>query len=437
MIDPIADTDLRLRLYLPLRWLVMLRWLVAAAVLAGGLLNAFLLHWYPQYLPLLLCGLFILAYNVMLWRLQRLKLRPMNLVSLAWFHILADLVLLTLLVLCTGKAASPLVGFYVFHMVFASLLLSPLAAYGCAAIAIALFAGCLLLMHDWPGDRAGLLALAGWSLTLVFTVYLTSRITGLLRRNYAQLQRRSRRVRDLLEHLRRQQDVMIQHEKSVTMGHMAAGVAHEIANPLASMDSLLQLMQRSPKHLTPDKIDLLRQQIDRIKIIVRQMTDFAHPTEYQWKTLPINELIESGLELVRFDRRLGKIKLERQLCSRNCPVRVQAHAVQQVMVNVIVNALDALQQTPDPCISIRTECDGHGPSIYIADNGPGISASARGELFEPFFTTKPVGQGTGLGLTICSRLMRQQGGYIELTDTTGRGATFHIKLPPPPEVKCE
>ncbi len=432
MTDPIAATNLRLRLYLPLRWLVMLRWLVAALVIAGGLLNAFLLHWYPQRLPLLLCGLFILTYNVMLWRLQRLKLRPLNLVSLAWFHILADLVLLTLLVLCTGKAASPLVGFYVFHMVFASLLLSPLAAYGCAAVAIVLFSGCLLVMHAWPGDRAGMLALAGWALTLVFTVYLTSRITGLLRRNYAQLLRRSRRVRDLVEHLRRQQDVMIQHEKSVTMGHMAAGVAHEIANPLASMDSLLQLMQRNPRHMTIDKLGILRQQIDRIKIIVRQMTDFAHPTEYQWKTLPINELLESSLELVRFDRRLGNIKVQKQLCSRNCMVRVQAHAVQQVMINVIVNALDALQQTPDPCITIRTECSGNGPSIFIADNGPGISPAARGELFEPFFTTKPVGQGTGLGLTICSKLMQQQGGFIELLDGDDRGATFHIKLPPAP-----
>lgn len=422
--------NLRLALHLPLRWLVNLRWLAGGAVIVGGLANALWLRWYPYPWALVGCGAVILAYNALLRRLLRAPgRRRVGIVTQAWIHILTDLLLLSLLVMCTGAAESPLLGFFVFHMVFASLLLSPRAAYACAAAAIVLMAATAALHEGTPPTRSDWLRLIGWAVTLLLTVYLTGYITARLRRHRQQLVARNRRVRGLVDRLRQQQMAMIQHEKAVTMGHMAAGVAHEIANPLASMDSLLQLMKRNEKHLTTEKVDTLRHQIDRIKITVRHMTDFAHPTEFQWRMVPINDLVDSGLELVRFDHRLRQVKLEKHYTPRNCKVRVQAHAVQQVLVNVMLNAMDALADRPDARITVRTLCEGRGPTVQIADNGPGVGPAVRSELFEPFFTTKPVGKGTGLGLTICAQLMRRQGGDIELVDNDGGGATFRITLP--------
>jgi two-component system sensor histidine kinase AtoS len=155
-----------------------------------------------------------------------------------------------------------------------------------------------------------MLILVGWGLTLLLTVHLTNRIASNLRRNRARLRLQNQRVRSLARRLQRQKRAMIQHEKTVAMGQMAAGVAHEIANPLASMDSLIQLMQRHPKHMSTDKLTALSEQVDRINNTVRQLTNFAHPTDHQVDSVGLNGLVEAGLDMVRFDRRHKDVPIE-------------------------------------------------------------------------------------------------------------------------------
>ncbi len=414
-----------------IRWLIGLRWLAGATVIVGGLADGWWLKWYPQPLRLVLLGVGILLYNAALWAACRrhpplLPRRP-----LLWTQIVPDLVCLATLTLWTGGADSPLLGFFVFHMVFASLIMSRPMAYAVAVLAVGLMGSALAITGSWPQGPRQQLGMVGWGITLLLTIYLTNHIVRSLHRHRRRLMAQNRKVRALVSRLHRQQQAMVQHEKMVGLGQMAAGVAHEINNPLASIDGLLQLMQRNDKHVTPENVALLRQQGERIREIVQQLTRFAHPTEYTWDTVGLDDLIESALQVVRFDRRRRQVKIEhpRPRNDQECNVRVQPHAVQQALVNILMNALDATAGLAEPHIKVQTASNGHDYRINISDNGPGIPPENLPRLFEPFFTTKPVGQGTGLGLAISYSLLRNQGGRIEVASQVGQGTTFSLILP--------
>ncbi len=414
-----------------LRWMVGLRWVAGAAVVGGSLLDAGWLHWHGMAYTITGIGFVILLYNLALWLSVRPTMRPRPEPSsmFVWLHILPDLACLAVLCAWTGGGHSPLLGFFVFHMVFTSMLLKPVQAYGGAAAAALMLALSLELTGHWPQSSEHRLALIGWIVTLAVTVYLTNHITSALRRHRSRLMAQNRRNRELLRTLRHQQQAMVQQEKMVGLGQMAAGVAHEVSNPLASMDGVLQLMQRNERHIKPENLDALRQQVQRIKQIVRQLTDFAHPTEYHWDHMPINSVVESALQMVRFDHRQRAVTIHKELAAEDPVIEVQSHALQQVLTNLLFNALDALDNVPDPQLTIGTASDGRECQIWIGDNGPGVDPKHLGRVFEPFFTTKPVGKGTGLGLAICYNLIRNQGGRIEFTNQPRQGAIATVFLP--------
>jgi C4-dicarboxylate-specific signal transduction histidine kinase len=280
-----------------------------------------------------------------------------------------------------------------------------------------------------PRDPREWLIFTGEAVTLVLSVALASRITKDLRRQRGMLVRRNRRIRGMTKRLRHQQRAMVQHEKMVAVGQMAAGVAHEIANPLASMDSLLQLLQRKPEKLGPDKLVTLREQVERIHQIIQQMKVFAHPNEGNWQTVPLNDLVEQAINMVRFDLRLKTLQVVREFTPDAGSITVLPQAIHQVLVNLIINALDAMADVEQPRLTVRTARREGWCAIKVEDNGSGIQPEHMNRLFEPFFTTKPVGRGTGLGLSISYSLIRKQGGKIEVNSEVGRGAIFTISLP--------
>ena len=414
-------------------WFIRLRWMVGATVLTACLIDWRWLRWYEHDGRMLAVGAAILFYNAGFWAVVRgLNGRARNRVFLrivAGAQILLDLACLTAMTVWTGSVNSPLLGFYVFHMVFASLLLPRFMAYGGATVAILMLIGGLWLVGRWPPTTEHLPVLGGWVVTLLMTVHLSNRITRGLRHQRRRLIRQNRHIRLMSDRLRQQQQAMIQQEKMVALGQMAAGITHEIANPLASMDSLLQLIQRKPERATPQAMATLREQIERISQIVRQMTTFGHPDEGQWETLPLNDVVEQTLQMVRFDHRLRQVHVERQFSPTAGLLRLIPQAIQQIVVNLVLNALDALNEVALPRLTIRTERDGQWCLIEVSDNGPGIPPENVDRLFEPFFTTKPVGKGTGLGLSISYSLARKQGGDIEVRSQPGQGATFTVRLP--------
>ena len=428
-------------LYAQLRWFIRLRWLAAAGVIAGSVLDRHL-GWFHVPDRFLLIGLIIAAYNVALWTVvRRVRSKKTRLLTaLAESQLLLDMICLTALSMWTGGVRSPLVGFFVFHMVFASLLLREVTAFAAAAGACILLACGLALSHKWPENVTDRLAGVGVLVTLIFTVLLTNRITHDLRAQRRRLIRANRRARAMSEQLRRHQQAMIQHEKMVAMGQMAAGVTHEITNPLASIDSLLQLAERRPDRLANgDTVHTLRDQVARINQIIQQMKTFAHPEDAQFQTLPLNEVVEQGIGMVRFDRRLKHVEVARSFDPNAGAVAMLPQALEQVLVNLIINALDAMQDVGKAILSIRTHRHQGWVTIEIADTGHGIDPRHMPRLFEPFFTTKPVGKGTGLGLSISYSLMQKMGGSMSVRSEPGKGTMFTLRLPVahPPSRKRE
>jgi signal transduction histidine kinase len=423
-----------------LHWFIGLRWLAGAAVLTLALLDWRVLHWYTGHgAAKVAVGAAVLVYNAILALVLRHATAAsqstarggnMVLLGLAWLQIILDVVALVLLSLWTGGAHSPLLGLFALHMVFAAMLLPRSMAYGGAAVTMLIMVGALAALGPhWPLARDEKLHLLGWCGTLLATVFVGSQIARSLRRQRRRLIRQKRALLEMDRTLRRQERSMAQHEKMVAMGQMAAGVAHEIANPLASIDSLLQLMQRKPERLTPESLATLRQQADRIARIVHELTTFSRLDDGQRHTLAVNDVVREAVEMLSFDPRMKRVRREESFGADAGAVTVLPQALQQVVVNLVRNALDAMEETPHPVLRVRTAREGDHVVIEVADNGPGIEPKNLKRLFEPFFTTKPVGKGTGLGLSISYSLIERHGGSIGVASRPGQGATFRVKLP--------
>jgi signal transduction histidine kinase len=421
-----------LAIFSQLCWFIRLRWAAAAAVIAGTLADRLYLHWFSYHWHMLGVGIVVAGYNLVLCALTRpspsLLKNSAALIALAWAQILPDLACLALLTMWTNDVRSPLAGLFVLHMVFASLLLPRAMAYAGAAIAWLMLAAGLVAMNSWPDPQHAPIPM-GWALMLVTTVFVANHITENLRRHRERVLQQNQRIRMMSDQLRRQRQAMVQHEKMVAVGQMAAGVAHEITNPLASMDSMLQLLRRKPDRIAGETVERLAEQVGRITQIVRHLTRFAHPPEAQWQVVGIGDLIDRSLQLVRFDHRLRRVHVEQDVSPQTGQVRVQPQAIEQVLVNIILNALDAVADVPQPHLQIRASQREGQCRIEVSDNGHGIAPEHMDRLFEPFFTTKPVGKGTGLGLSISYSIVQQHGGRIEIDSQRGLGARFTICLP--------
>jgi signal transduction histidine kinase len=416
-----------------LAWFIRLRWIAGLIVMAAGAVDWLALHFSPHPLAILFVGLCVLLYNVVMHAaLGAARRGGRPLLRLAVLQMALDLVCLAFLVGWTGGIRSPILTLCVLHMVFASLLLPQTLAYLSSLAAIAMLIGAMSLTNGLPERIPDVLSLCGLTLTLVLTVTLTSRITRDVRRKRRRLIRQNRRIRAMARSLRRQQRTMVRQEKMVAMGQMATGVAHEITNPLASMDSLLQLAQRNSDRMNADVVTKLRDQVARINATIQQMRSLAHPAPGDKQQVPLNDLVGQAVDMARMDSRARRLGVQKELGGDVGVVVVQPQAIVQVIINLLLNALDATADVPEPRLIVRTRRGDAGYVIEVADNGTGIAPQHMNRVFEPFFTTKPVGKGTGLGLSISYNLIRRQGGQIDVTSTPGVGTTFIIQLPEAP-----
>lgn len=422
-----------------IRWLVALRWGAGFAVALAALIDWLWLEWFPNATAALMLGVTILGFNAMVaaWTRRSIPLmrHPRRLLLAVWIQIGVDLTLLAILTVWTGGLTSIISGFFVFHMVFASLLLGQTMAYLAATYAVCVFFTLLCSLGDSPTTRADTLAATGFILTLYITVFIANHLTTRLRRNEQRLYEHSRRILDMSHRLRDQQQAMVQHEKMIGLGQLAAGLAHEIANPLASMDSVLQLMMRRPDRPAGNALRTLREQIERISNIIRQMTAFARPDDPTGPPVPIGQLIERVTRIVQLDTRAKRLQLVEDLDPHLVNDWTVPSAIQQVLVNLAINALDAMADAAAPCLTIRLIQRHDKNVIEVQDNGTGIPPQNLNRIFEPFFTTKPVGKGTGLGLSISYRLVEKHGGTMRVQSTPGQGTTFTMSFPSAPEAK--
>lgn len=246
---------------------------------------------------------------------------------------------------------------------------------------------------------------------------------------------RSQILRDLTE-LKLQEEQVQHSERLATVGNMAAGVAHEIGNPLTAISSLTQLLQRkTDDEFAQEQLKKVRDQIQRINKIVRDLVDFSRPSSLDREESQINNIIESAVGLMKHDARCREVTFRMNLADGLPTVTCVPDHIHQVLVNLLLNAVDAMHQVKDPEIVIETEMRNNPERIIIrvSDVGTGISEQHQERIFEPFFTTKEVGQGTGLGLSVSHGIIKRMGGSIRVETELEEGTTFIITLPLPIE----
>ncbi|HKJ33452.1 MAG TPA: ATP-binding protein, partial [Balneolales bacterium] len=180
---------------------------------------------------------------------------------------------------------------------------------------------------------------------------------------------------------------------------------------------------------TKDNLGKVREHIDRITKIVRDLVDFSRPSIARATQTQINEVIESSVGLLKHDARCRDVTFDLQFDKRLPRINCVPDHINQVIVNLLLNAVDAIQNTKDKRITISTEKDTKFVKIKVSDNGPGISKDIKGKIFEPFFTTKKVGKGTGLGLSVSHGIISRLNGYIRVDSAKNEGTTFIIELP--------
>lgn len=236
-------------------------------------------------------------------------------------------------------------------------------------------------------------------------------------------------MRDITE-LRIQHENMQHSERLSAIGQMAAGVAHEVGNPLTAISSIVQLLQRKSKEkFFIDYLQKMRIHINRITNIMRQMVNFSRPSSDDMLEVDINNVIQSATSLLKYDSIFRNINIKLNLENDLPIIFSNSDNIHQVIVNLLLNSAYATQKTEDSQIDISTKISGDFISLMIEDNGIGMSEEIIKKIFNPFFTTKPVGSGTGLGLSVSLGIITKLGGTINVKSEIGCGTEFTIKLP--------
>ena len=273
-------------------------------------------------------------------------------------------------------------------------------------------------------------------------------------------------AREIVER-KRAEAALIQSEKLASLGQLAAGMAHEINNPIAYVTNNLAVLRRDMRaamdvlntyragreslaRVAPDlaaeaarleqhidlayiqenfvrDFDASLQGLQRVRDIVGNLRDFARLDEAEFKEVDLNAALRSTVEMARHEIKKKDIRLETSF-QELVPVLCHPGKVNQVFLNLLINAVQACQ--PGGVITLRTRtAAAEAIEVEVEDNGCGINADHLAHIFEPFFTTKPVGQGMGLGLSVSYGIIRDHGGSIKVESTPGRGSLFRVQLP--------
>ncbi|MFA7332283.1 MAG: ATP-binding protein [Candidatus Delongbacteria bacterium] len=230
------------------------------------------------------------------------------------------------------------------------------------------------------------------------------------------------RLRAVLEHS----------ERLSQLGKMAAGIAHEVGNPLAGISSIVQtLLLRTEDETARERLLLVKEQVGRINAIIRQLVEYSRPSTERRRPTDLNELVRGTARLMRFEPRARGVDLTLELDDRLPAVPVTAHQVQQVFLNLFHNAIDATEGGSWRSVRVHSGRAGDFAVFTVEDNGCGIPAADLARVLDPFFTTKEPGRGTGLGLWICQGILESLAGDLQLESRPGQGTrvTVRIRIP--------
>ncbi|MGH7720982.1 MAG: ATP-binding protein, partial [Gemmatimonadaceae bacterium] len=221
-----------------------------------------------------------------------------------------------------------------------------------------------------------------------------------------------------------------QSEKLAALGELVAGVAHEVNNPLTGISAFAQLLQEDP--LSSDQMEsvqLIKREADRAVAVIRDLLTFARKTGPRNVPVDLNDLIEQTLRLRAYGIRTAGITVSMSLDPALRAVQGDDRQLQQVLLNLVVNAEHAMAVVKPRALSIRTANDADRVVVEVSDSGAGMSPEVQKRIFEPFFTTKPEGKGTGLGLSVSYGIVQTHHGTLTVQSAPGSGTTFRVSLP--------
>ena len=227
------------------------------------------------------------------------------------------------------------------------------------------------------------------------------------------------------------QVALVQSEKMAAFGQLGAGIAHEVKNPLAGILGLTQLcLLEAEKETTQFKnLSLIEKETKRCKTIIENLLKFSRQEKVAFDMLDVNRVALDTIAIVNHQLGINQIKLLQELTPELPPVYGNANQIQQVLLNLMINAQQAMAGRPGTIKLATSRLDMKMIKIQITDDGPGIPEDVQSKIFEPFFTTKPVGQGTGLGLSVSYGIVKTHKGDIDVQSEPGKGSVFTILLP--------
>ncbi len=215
-------------------------------------------------------------------------------------------------------------------------------------------------------------------------------------------------------------------EKMAAVGTLAAGVAHEVNNPLSGVLASIENMRDNPddEEMRDRYLQLIADGLKRIERTVANLLNFARPREIKLEPTSVNHNLQHVVELVGYQLRAGGVEVEMDLDPSPAIVEADHFQMEQLFLNLVLNALDAMKE--GGMLYLRTRVRGGKMIAEVRDTGHGISADIRDRIFDPFFTTREVGEGTGLGLAVTGSIVAAHGGTIEVESSVGRGTTFRV-----------
>jgi signal transduction histidine kinase len=238
------------------------------------------------------------------------------------------------------------------------------------------------------------------------------------------------RLQAQVQELRSLHDQIVRAERLAAIGEIAAKVAHELNNPLASIQLYNSLLLEEPVDGAEQQrlAATVLEQVERAKRVVRDILDYSRAQESHPQVIDLNLAVEQGLRLVRHVAAAGRVAILEDYAHDLPAVMVDTGQLAQVITNLTLNAVQAMPK--GGTLTISTGREGEEVYVKFTDTGAGISEENQARIFEPFFTTKPTGEGTGLGLSVCRNLITRHHGRITVNSRLGSGTTFSVYLPP-------
>jgi len=448
---------LGMKLRMKLLWIMKLRWIAVVGVVAAVVVGTYVFPVLINPVPIYVCAGVLLLCNILFYLAARSKGfggRPKEIV-LGIVQVEVDLVIITVILHFSGGVINPFFLFYIFHVIVAAIILPRNLSYSVGLTTILLFG--LLAVNElngggwlgyyplnlsavgglWRNPVYALAVFVSFSCTVLLAQYLTRIIVVRMTAKYKILEKNLRdhaeQITAINEMLKMTRVQMAQREKMVAIGQMAAGIAHEIGNPLTSLSSVVQyLCRKLSTHEEKEQLLLIECQVDRISNILKHMLSLSRPATREYKWTDINELIDNTLSLVKFDIRMQSTTVKNVTGSDLPMTWLNPQLFEQVLLNIFINAMDAMgtgEDEEEHILEITRELKDGMIEIRVRDTGIGMSSQVAKRAFESFFTTKEIGKGTGLGLFISYNLVNEIDGTIKLESEPGKGTTVIIRIP--------